>query len=82
MRSVLNWLRDEYGDEVELVVTENGFSDQQGNLDDPQRIYYYKHYINQVLKGSLLKVEKKIIDGSNERLLSSLEKRSSLTAST
>ena len=22
-------------------------SDRQGNLDDLQRIYYYKHYINQ-----------------------------------
>ena len=24
--------------------------DRQGNTDDLQRIYYYKHYINQVLK--------------------------------
>ncbi len=51
MRSVLNWLRSEYGDDVEIVVTENGFSDRQGNLDDVQRIYYYKHNINQILKG-------------------------------
>ena len=28
--------------------SQNGVSDRQGNLDDLQRIYYYKHYINQV----------------------------------
>lgn len=36
---------------VEILVTENGFSDRLGNTDDLQRIYYYKHYINQLLKG-------------------------------
>jgi len=33
-----------------IYVTENGFSDFIGNTDDLQRIYYYKHYINQLLK--------------------------------
>ena len=27
---------------------QNGVSDNLGNLDDLHRIYYYKHYINQV----------------------------------
>ena len=26
------------------------FSDKQGNVDDLQRIYYYKHYLNQILR--------------------------------
>ena len=51
MRSFLNWAKEEYGD-IEMIITENGFSDQQGNLDDLQRIYYLKHYINQLLKGA------------------------------
>ncbi len=50
MRNILNWARQQYGD-IEFTITENGFSDQQGNLDDLQRIYYYKHCINQILKG-------------------------------
>ena len=49
-RRLLNWIKKEYGS-VPLYVTENGFSDRAGNLDDMGRIYYYKHYINQVLKG-------------------------------
>ena len=47
-RKNLNWL-SQYGKPI--IVTENGFSDFLGNLDDMQRIYYYKHYINQLLKG-------------------------------
>merc|ERR1712004_529173 len=35
---------------ISLNVTENGFSDKLGNIDDLQRVYYYKHYLNQVLK--------------------------------
>ena len=47
-RRLLNWLT-QY--EKPIIVTENGFSDFLGNLDDMQRIYYYKHYLNQMLKG-------------------------------
>ena len=50
MRSLLTWIKDTYGN-PEILITENGFSDKAGNLDDFQRIYYYKHYINNVLKG-------------------------------
>jgi len=49
LRKVLNWISKEYGD-YPIYVTENGFSDKQGNLDDLQRLYYYKHYINQMLR--------------------------------
>ncbi len=50
VRKLLNWINDNY-DPGEIMITENGFSDQQGNLDDIQRIYYYKHYLNQILRG-------------------------------
>ena len=56
---MLNWVKDHYGG-LDLFITEvrffkfsfdyhpqNGVSDRQGNLDDLNRIYYYKHYINQ-----------------------------------
>ena len=49
IRKVLNWIKREY-DNPPVIVTENGFSDKLGNLDDMQRIYYLKHYINNVLK--------------------------------
>ncbi len=48
----MNWIRDHYGQDVQIYITENGFSDRLGNLDDLQRIYYYKHYLNQLLKGN------------------------------
>jgi len=49
IREALKWASMEYG-QPDIYVTENGFSDRLGNLDDLQRVYYYKHYINQVLK--------------------------------
>ncbi|XP_059091138.1 cytosolic beta-glucosidase-like [Tigriopus californicus] len=49
IRKLMNWLKNEYGD-VPIYITENGYSDHQGNLDDIHRIYYYKHYINNLLK--------------------------------
>ena len=51
IRKVVNWLRKEYGQSVPIVITENGVSDRIGNLDDLQRVYFLKHYINQLLKG-------------------------------
>lgn len=50
LREVLKWLNNEYEGKYDIYVTENGFSDKLGNLDDLQRIYYYKHYINQMLR--------------------------------
>nr|CAH0099623.1 unnamed protein product [Daphnia galeata] len=49
LRNLLVWLRDKFND-PEMIITENGCSDTAGNLDDMLRIYYYKHYINNVLK--------------------------------
>ncbi len=50
VRKLLNWINDNFNP-GEVIITENGFSDLQGNVDDIQRIYYYKHYINQILRG-------------------------------
>ncbi|XP_060064598.1 uncharacterized protein LOC132544951 [Ylistrum balloti] len=49
IRRMLNWIKDHYGD-VPVYVTENGVSDRNGFLTDDNRIFYYKHYINEVLK--------------------------------
>jgi len=57
LRSIMNWIKEHYPD-IAVYVTENGFSDRLGNLDDLQRIYYYKHYLNQLLKAT-------IVDGVN-----------------
>ena len=51
IRKMMNWVKEEYGADVPIYITENGFSDRIGNLDDLHREYYYKHYINQLLKG-------------------------------
>ncbi len=48
LRNLVTYLHETY--KMPIIVTENGFSDFQGNVDDMQRIYYYKHYINQLLK--------------------------------
>ena len=47
IRKSLQWIDKEYN-HPKIYVTENGFSDNIGNVDDLQRIYYHKHYINQV----------------------------------
>jgi len=53
IRKTLNWIREEY-DNPPVIITENGVSDNLGNIDDLSRIYYYKHYINNVLKAVVL----------------------------
>ena len=52
IRKVMKWIKEQYGADVPIYVTENGYSDRIGNLDDMHREYYYKHYINQLLKGT------------------------------
>jgi len=53
IRAAVNWASEEYG-HPDIYITENGFSDLLGNTDDLQRIYYYKHYLNQILKAVVL----------------------------
>ncbi|XP_063932804.1 myrosinase 1-like [Zophobas morio] len=48
MRKLLNWVDQTYN-HPEIVITENGFSDD-GRLDDPDRINYYAEYLTSVLE--------------------------------
>ncbi|CAH1957669.1 unnamed protein product [Acanthoscelides obtectus] len=41
LRKVLNWLKETYGDH-EIVITENGLSDNTGDIQDPHRIQYIR----------------------------------------
>ena len=50
MNSLLQWIAKRYSNPP-VIITENGISDASGNLDDLTRVYYYKHYINSMLKG-------------------------------
>lgn len=49
LRKLLNWIRTTYNNPV-VYITENGFSDH-GQLDDSDRIDYYKQYIAEAQKG-------------------------------
>ncbi|KAJ9579870.1 hypothetical protein L9F63_004472, partial [Diploptera punctata] len=48
IRKVLNWIKNEYGNPP-LIITENGVADE-GEHNDTKRIYYYTHYIDEVLR--------------------------------
>lgn len=39
IRRALKWIKDNYGN-PEIIITENGFSDRDGRLDDIDRINY------------------------------------------
>lgn len=39
IRKVLKWIKDNYKN-PEIIITENGFSDSSGTLDDTDRISY------------------------------------------
>jgi lactase-phlorizin hydrolase len=50
IRRLLNWIRTHYNN-PDVIITENGWSDAIGYLDDAMRVYYLKYHINNVLKG-------------------------------
>ena len=50
MRKLLNFIKERYGN-PELIITENGTSDNDGSLEDEHRVEFYKGYINNILKG-------------------------------
>ena len=47
---MLKWIKERYNN-PEVLITENGWGDVAGYLDDSMRVYFYKYYINNVLKG-------------------------------
>ncbi|CAO2636699.1 Lactase/phlorizin hydrolase, partial [Lemmus lemmus] len=51
MRRLLNWIKEEYGD-IPIYITENGHGLNDPSLDDTDRIFYHKTYINEALKGT------------------------------
>lgn len=50
MRRLLNWIKEEYGD-IPIYVTENGAGFETSEIEDIRRIFYFKTYINEALKG-------------------------------
>lgn len=54
MRKLLNWIKKTYND-PDILITENGWSDAKSwELDDDERIGYYRDYVNNVMKAILL----------------------------
>ncbi|XP_074068122.1 lactase/phlorizin hydrolase [Macrotis lagotis] len=49
MRRVLNWIKEEYGD-IPIYITENGVGLKKSQIEDIDRIFFYKTYINEALK--------------------------------
>ncbi|XP_025089742.1 lactase-phlorizin hydrolase-like isoform X2 [Pomacea canaliculata] len=49
IRKMVNWVRRQYGN-IPIYITENGLSDRNGSLSDEHRIYFYRHYIDELLK--------------------------------
>ncbi|XP_021504301.1 lactase/phlorizin hydrolase [Meriones unguiculatus] len=49
MRRLLNWIKEEYGS-IPIYITENGQGLENPTLDDWERIFYHKTYINEALK--------------------------------
>ncbi|XP_001650404.2 myrosinase 1 [Aedes aegypti] len=51
LRGMLNWIKEEYNNPF-LLITENGYSDD-GQLDDHDRVDYYKSHLNALLSSIL-----------------------------
>ncbi|XP_070693897.1 lactase/phlorizin hydrolase-like [Pempheris klunzingeri] len=50
LRRLLNWIKEEYGD-PEIYITENGVAtDIKTTVDDTDRVFYLKTYIDEALK--------------------------------
>ena len=50
LRKTVNWIKNSYGD-VPIYVTSNGVSDNTGELEDNDRVEYFRQYIDEALKG-------------------------------
>ncbi|VEN54692.1 unnamed protein product, partial [Callosobruchus maculatus] len=48
LRKVLNWMKNTYGDH-EIVITENGLSDNTGVIEDPHRTKYIRDHLSACL---------------------------------
>lgn len=52
LRGILNWFKEEYNDPF-VIITENGYSDD-GQLDDHERVDYYKSHLSALLDAILV----------------------------
>lgn len=52
LRKLLKWIKVNYKNPL-VYITENGISDDTGELEDDQRVLYYQQHINEVLKGKI-----------------------------
>ncbi|CAH2097411.1 unnamed protein product [Euphydryas editha] len=48
IRNQLVWFKKEYGD-IEILITENGFASYKDDIDDKDRVQYYKEHLEQVI---------------------------------
>ena len=64
----MNFIKDHYNN-IPVYVTENGLSDNTGVLDDQARIDFYRAYIDEVLKGTLVDYVIDIVEKSFNALL-------------
>lgn len=53
LRKVLNWIKDKYHN-VPVYVTEAGFPDDSGTVQDNTRVKFYTKYVDEVLKGAFV----------------------------
>ena len=50
---MLNWIKDKYNN-IPVYITENGYPDDTGTLDDLERVNVLSRYISEVLKGTAI----------------------------
>lgn len=50
---MVNWVTSQYGRQVKILITENGYADGTGEVEDDFRIEFYKNYIDELLKGKV-----------------------------
>ena len=50
---MLNWIKDKYNN-IPVYITENGYPDDTGTLDDFERVNVLSRYISEVLKGTAI----------------------------
>ena len=53
LRKLLNFIKDRYGNPP-VIITENGVSDRNSSMQDDHRVNFYRHYINNALKGKVI----------------------------
>lgn len=60
IRKILVWAKEHFNNPP-IFITESGRPSEAG-LEDPERIYYLKYYINEVLKGNITFARVRVIE--------------------